>query len=641
MTDCKQIVLKLSAKDIDVLREAAYEAGEQGCAEAVPLLAGLLASESLGVQEAADMALRRIGGKDVVVAVLPLLRSDDAPVRNLSMDILRQVGGDDFPSLVGLLHDPDHDIRIFGSDILGSTGNKLAVAPLCDALLKDPEVNVRYQAAVSLGELGHASAAKCLGKAMEDDEWVQFAVIEALAKIRDASSVNALVKALDKSSDLVASMIVEALGEIGNIKAVAMLIRRMDASPAVLRNKIVKAVLHILGGKSLTLLPAKDRGKFRDYLLAALSDDDPEIQDAAIRGLTFMGDDAASGDILLLAAKMDPDAEYERLEAAVNALASIGLTQSLQAGLTHPEPAARRITVTALARIGGRQVSELLIAAYPTADPELRRDMVAALLEVADTEAKDFFLGLLDEAADEAVLKAALYYLGRKMRVEAAGERIFALLADSRDDVKEAALEACTELGGEALNARFLALSEDADPINRLMAVYALGKIRLPGNMAHIEKALLDPVPDIRKIALEAALDACGGDDRGLEMIVSRLDDEVADVRRTVVELLGRCPVGKGAPYLLRALADPDDWVRVRAVESLGALRLAEAAPRLIPLIHDASKLVSLKTVEALGDIGGESAFRALLEALGNDDPEFQAAAEEAIAKIQDRQGDR
>jgi len=422
---------------------------------------------------------------------------------------------------------------------------------------------------------------------------------------------------------------------------VAMLIRRMDASPAVLRNKIVKAVLHILGGKSLTLLPAKDRGRFREYLLAALSDDDPEIQDAAIRGLTFMGDDAASGDILLLAAKMDPDAEYERLEAAVTALASIGLTQSLQAGLTHPEPAARRITVTALARIGGRQVSELLIAAYPAAEPELRRDMVAALLDVAGPEARDFFLGLLDEAEDEAVLKASLYYLGRKMRVEAAGERIFALLADARDDVKEAALEACTELGGEALNARFLALSEDADPINRLMAVYALGKIRLPGNMARIEKALLDPVPDIRKIALEAALDACGGDDRGLEMIVSRLDDEVADVRRTVVELLGRCPLSKGAPYLLRALADPDDWVRVRAVESLGALRPAEAAARLIPLLHDASKLVSLKTVEALGDIGGESAFRALLEALGNDDPEFQAAAEEAIAKIQDRQGDR
>lgn len=641
MTDCNGIVTKLSAKDIDALREAAYEAGERGCVEAVPLLAGLLTSESLGVQEAADMALRRIGGKEVVLAVLPLLRSDDAPVRNLSMDILRQVGGDDFPSLVGLLHDADPDMRIFGSDILGSTGNKLAVAPLCDALLKDPEVNVRYQAAVSLGELGHPSAAKCLGKAMEDDEWVQFAVIEALAKIRDASSVNALVKALDKSSDLVASMIVEALGEIGNIKAVAMLIRRMDASPAVLRNKIVKAVLHILGGKSLTLLPAKDRGKFRDYLLAALADDDPDIQDAAIRGLTFMGDDAASGEILDLAARMNPEAESERLEAAVNALASIGLTASLTAGLGHPDQTARGIAVTALSRIGGAEVSKLLIDAFPGADPELRREMVAALLDVAGAEAREFFLEILDDPGDETVLKAALYYLGRKMRVEEAGERIFALLSDPRDDVKEAALEACTELGGERLNARFLELAGDDDPVNRLMAVYALGKIRLPGNLAVIEKALLDPVPDIRKIALEAAADTCGAEGDGLSLIVSRLEDEAPDVRRTVVELLGRCPLGSGAPYLLRALADPDDWVRVRAVESLGALRLSEAVPRLIPLLHDPSKLVSLKTVEALGDIGGESAFRALLEAIGTEDPEFQAAAEEAIAKIQDRQGDR
>jgi HEAT repeat protein len=76
-------------------------------------------------------------------------------------------------------------------------------------------------------------------------------------------------------------------------------------------------------------------------------------------------------------------------------------------------------------------------------------------------------------------------------------------------------------------------------------------------------------------------------------------------------------------------------------VEALGALRANEAVPRLIPLLGDPSKLVALKAVEALGDIGGESAFRALLEMLGSEDQEMQAAAEEAIAKIQDRQGDR
>ncbi|NMC50575.1 MAG: HEAT repeat domain-containing protein, partial [Desulfovibrio sp.] len=425
------------------------------------------------------------------------------------------------------------------------------------------------------------------------------------------------------------------------IKAVAMLLRRMDASPAVLRNKIVKAILHILGGKSLTLLPAKDRVRFRDYLVAALSDDDTEIQDAAIRGLTFMGDDVASGEILELAARMDPDAEPERLEAAVGALAAIGPTARLHAGLSHANPAVRRIAVTALARIGGDKVSELLIAAYPGADAELRRDVVGALVDMAGPEATEFFLGLLEQPGDEAVLKAALSYLGRKMRVVTAGERIFALLSDPRDDVKEAALEACTELGGEAMNDRFRLLASDADPVNRLMAVYALGRIKAEGNLELIAKALLDEVPDIRKIALEAALEACSGEGEGLELIVSRLEDEAPEVRRTVVELLGRCPEGKGVPFLLRALADPDDWVRVRAVEALGAQRAAEAVPRLIPLLGDASKLVALKAVEALGDIGGESAFRALLETLGNEDQEMQSASEEAIAKIQDRQGDR
>jgi HEAT repeat protein len=107
-----------------------------------------------------------------------------------------------------------------------------------------------------------------------------------------------------------------------------------------------------------------------------------------------------------------------------------------------------------------------------------------------------------------------------------------------------------------------------------------------------------------------------------------------------VVELLAAARRGRGA-VPVAALADPDDWVRVRAAAALGAQRAAEAVPRLIPLLGDASKLVALKAVEALGDIGGESAFRALLETLGNEDQEMQSASEEAIAKIQDRQGDR
>lgn len=66
------------------------------------------------------------------------------------MDVLREIGADDFDSLKQLLHDDDVDMRIFASDILGTSESILAVPLLCEALLRDPEVNVRYQAAVVL-----------------------------------------------------------------------------------------------------------------------------------------------------------------------------------------------------------------------------------------------------------------------------------------------------------------------------------------------------------------------------------------------------------------------------------------------------------------------------------------------------------
>jgi HEAT repeat protein len=640
MVDCKDLCEKLDGTDTDVLRDAAYEAGQTGCLEAVPYLAKLLCSQNLGVQEAADTALRRIGGKEVVAAVKPLLRSDDAPTRNASMDILRAVGVQDFPTLLELLRDGDPDIRIFASDILGSTQSHLAVPPLCEALLKDPEVNVRYQAAVSLGELAFAEAAKCLGKALCDEEWVQFAVIEALAKIRDGASVGDLVKALDKSSDLVASMIVDALGEIGNIKAVTMLLRRMDASPLVLRNKIVKAVVRILGGRALSLLSHGERERFGGYLLAALTDDEEDIQDAAVSGLGSVGGEDATRAVLDHAARLDRDAQPERYEHAVAALREIGLTETLGQVLREGDAARLPTALDVLTALPGPDSARLVMDSFDGLPEESRPAAAKTLAAIAGPEAVDFFLAHLEDG-DEGVLLEALGFLGAKMRHTAAGDRVFTLLGHDSDAVKEAALEACVAIGGEGLDTRFRELFASEEPMDRLMAVYALGKMGVGDHMDIITTALADAVPDIRKIALEALADTCGGQEGGLPLIVSRLTDENRDVRLVVVELLGGCHSVDVFPYLERALSDPDDWVRVRAMEALGGRGERKAVPRLTELIRDQSKLVALKAVETLGHLGGPQAFQVLLGLSSGEDPELAEAAETAIARGQEEQGER
>jgi HEAT repeat protein len=640
MVDCNELCQRLGGNDPDVLRDAAFDAGESGCLAAVPLLANLLCSHNLGVQEAADRALRRIGGKEVVAAVKSLLRSDDAPARNAAMDILRDVGGQDFPTLLELLHDGDPDIRIFASDILGSTESRSAVGPLCEALLKDPEVNVRYQAAVSLGELSFAEAAPSLGKALGDDEWVQFAVIEALSKIRDASSVGALVKALDKSTDLVASMIVDALGEIGNIKAVTMLLKRMDASPEVLRNKIVKAVVRILGGKALSLLSPAERDRFRGYLLAALSDDEDDVQDAAVSGLGSVGGEAAAAAVIAHAARLDRDNSPERYDHAITAVRDMGLTEALGQALRQGDTAERGVALDVLAILPCPQCPTLLMDAFDDLPPASQPAAAKALAAIAGEGAVDFFLKLLG-SDNEAVLLEAMAFLGGGMKVDAAGEALFGLLGHPSDAVKEAALDACVAIGGEDLDARFREMAGSDDPMDRLMAVYALGRMGLGEHMDIIRLALADEVPDIRKIALESLADSCGHEEGSLPLIVSRLGDESRDVRLAVVEVLGGCDSDKVYAYLERALDDSDDWVRIRAIEALGARGERDAVPRLRSLAGDDSKLVAIKAVEMLGEIGGPEAFEALLGLVASDDPELAGAAEAAIARLQDEQGER
>ncbi|MFK4763228.1 HEAT repeat domain-containing protein [Desulfobaculum sp. SPO524] len=638
MENCKEIAKVLQTGEVEDKREAAFLAGDKECREAIPDLAQLLLSDNLGLQEAADMALRKLGGVETAEAVIPLLRSDDAPVRNLSMDILREIAGEAMSSLTKLVHDEDPDIRIFVSDILGSSGSSQAVSPLGDMLLKDPEVNVRYQAAVSLGELQLKHGAKYLNQALKDEEWIQFAVIEALAKVREDSSIGALAKAMGRSSDLVASMIVEALGEMANVKAVPMLLAQMDSSPTALRNKIVKAIVNILGGKSLKLLSQKEREKFRQYLLIAIHDEEEDIQDAAILGLGFVGGEKASAEVLELASHMDPERVPERLGIAVDALANIGLTEALRDGLHGKDTHRALVAVEALGRTKDDAVCSLMTNVFWDCERDVQRALITALTNCGAV-VKDFFLDVLQKHNDGTVLKGALAYFGTVLKDEDTGEVLFGFLEHPYDDVKEAALEACVNVGGEAMNERFHTLFRSPEPIHRLMAVYAMGKLDIAANIDDIKLALEDEIPDIRKVALEAFSHMCADLQTWLPVIENRLSDENREVRLAVVDLMGGCDDDAVVPMLLVALDDADDWVRVRAVEALGQKAAKKAIPRLMDLAEDESPLVQIKVVETLGSIGGENAFRALLEIVNSENPELSAAAEDALARIQDEQG--
>ncbi len=467
-------------------------------------------------------------------------------------------------------------------------------------------------------------------------------MIEALLKIRSESCLDALIKAMPHSSDLVSSMIADALAEMGNIKAVPLLLKRLENSPKALRNKIVKAIVQIMGGRSLTLLPTLEQANFREYLLAALSDEDEEIQDKAISGLVFMKVAEAAGPIIELAAQLDfdEDDQQDRLDWIAKALAEIGSLQALKKALYSGEPAKIALAIRALRLCPGPESSDLLQGFFPNQDRNLQRTIIDALVLVSSEQDARFFLNLLSEHNDGHVLKQSLRFLARAGKQPEFTDKIFSLLDHPYPDVREAALETCIAVGDQNMMDRFQRMFASPDPGKRTMAVLGLGNLGCTDHMDLIKRALEDENPAVRKAALEASIKLCGLTSEVFALVSQRLQDEDRDVRLTLISLIGECDCNQVdiMPLLKMALTDGHDWVRVRAVEALGAKRVRDAIPNLAGLLQEGNQLIALKVIWALGRIGGQAAFQILMDVLNSDDQELINAAEEAIVFLQENE---
>ena len=640
MSEHSNVLSLLASDNPEDIREGAHLAGMEQLKEAIPALVKHIDSSNIGVQEAVDRALRKIGGPVVVNAVIPLLRSDEAPVRNISMDLLRALGSSDFEALSNLLNDDDADIRIFASDILGSVGTVMAVPPLCKALLHDPEVNVRYQAAVSLGALAYPEAAKALNHALQDEEWVQFAVIEALTKIGAESSVQAMIKALGNSTDLVASMIVDALGEMGNMKAIPLLLKKLDSSPTPLGNKIVRAVIRIMGEDSLTLLGAKDCQRLLGYLHPALDDEDPEIQDAALKGFAVLGGKDATGHILKLAEGLDMEKDAQRIQDVLTALVKVGNAEDLEKAVREGSDHIKLIAVPALIHVDEKKAVAVLMDVFWDSSRDMQRYMIMEMASHAGLENQNFFLDVLKRHEDGNVLRGALLFLGHVGDSRKVQEQIIPLLAHPYNDVKEAALEALVLLHTPELEEFFRELARNEDPIQRIMAIYALSNFDSEKFIEEFKAALSDPSPDVRRVAVESFGRGCNLSDERISLLEERFNDENQDVRMAVVDTLGACSDERLTSSLLKGLDDPAPWVQVRCIERLGEKRIHQAAERLVDMLASDNQLIVIKSVEALGHIGGETAFRALMPFLNHPDPDLQEAASQAVDSIRMQAGE-
>lgn len=137
--------------------DAARAAGELPQAAAA-LAAALPQETDVRVRETMFTSLVRIGTRDSIASILPMLRSDDSALRTGALDALRSspVAAHEF--LAQLLSDPDADVRILSCELARSLPSEEANRGLCALLAREPEVNVCAAAVEVLAEVGDQSA---------------------------------------------------------------------------------------------------------------------------------------------------------------------------------------------------------------------------------------------------------------------------------------------------------------------------------------------------------------------------------------------------------------------------------------------------------------------------------------------------
>jgi HEAT repeat protein len=145
-------------------RWAAARAAAELPDSAAALAAALPHESDFRIREAMFTSLARIGTRDSVAGMLPLLRSNDAALRSGALDALGSSLIATHELLPQLLSDPDVDVRILSCELARNLSSEEASRILCALLAGEAEVNVCAAAVEVLAEVGNQTALPALAQ---------------------------------------------------------------------------------------------------------------------------------------------------------------------------------------------------------------------------------------------------------------------------------------------------------------------------------------------------------------------------------------------------------------------------------------------------------------------------------------------
>lgn len=155
-------------------RWAAARAAADLPGAAAALAAALPRETDPRVREAMFTSFARIGTREDITLILPMLHSNDAALRMGALDTLRSSVSLAREALPHLVSDPDPDVRILSCELTRCLSSEEATRTLCALLTHEREVNVCAAAIDVLAEAGSPEALPTLAQCAQRFSKVPF-----------------------------------------------------------------------------------------------------------------------------------------------------------------------------------------------------------------------------------------------------------------------------------------------------------------------------------------------------------------------------------------------------------------------------------------------------------------------------------
>ncbi len=509
------------------------------------------------------------------------------------------------------LHSPDPGARRAAAVELRTLGLQQA-APLLEIALADTDVEVRLAAAEAAMHLRWAPATEKVLPWLGDRETrLRIRACEVARSLPSPRAVPALARALSDADAAVRSPAAEALGEQASLDAVPPLLGKLDDPSPPVRIQVVRALAHLRDKRAVVPLV----GKVQDSV--------SEVRREVARALGDLGDVRASQALLLQLRDNIPEVRLEALRS-LGRLRAADAVDAIAPLTAEHTTTVRQTALEALGRI---------------ATPEAIKVLVAMLGQGDDGT------GNLDHTpVRDAVVSAGVAAIPQVATVL----RMPTVSATTATSAAWVLGELGSSTNDHVVETIVAAMRRGVLP--SAAAMRALGRIGDPATVPVVLEFALDPSPQVRSEALNAAallLDPDKPDGRVVEPLVAALrDPRLATTERAqIATLLGRTGAARAASPLISLASAKDRALRLAAIDALGVFGGAssDAATSdarddvLVPLLSDVDSGLRLHAALALSRAGGAKARDGLFAKLATSEETDRAAVLTALGGVLSR----